>query len=53
MGSKLVKFEVVRFPGVRVIGKTVRHPVVVAEDDPTATDLWARMETDGSLAGVR
>ena len=38
------------FPGARVIGKSVRHPIEVAEDDRTAQNLWESMERDGSLA---
>ena len=47
MGAKGVKFEIIQFPGARVIGKTttVKEPTTL--DDVTATDLLERMNKDG------
>jgi len=50
MGSKLVKFAVISFPKTKVIGKSVAVKVDVGIEDPTITDLWEKMEKDGSLA---
>ena len=50
MGAKLVKFTVINFPKMRVIGKGVT--LVEGEMKPEDTDiedLWASMERDGSL----
>lgn len=49
MGSKVVNFQVVQFEPARVIGKCASVSVDVGIDDPTITDLWARMAKDGSF----
>ena len=49
MGAKLVRFQVVRFPKTRVLGKSVIHKVDVGIDDRTIQDLWESMAHDGSL----
>jgi hypothetical protein len=46
--SKLIKFEVKRFPAVRLIGKKVRMSLN-PEGDNAAVNLWSRMWQDGSM----
>ncbi len=46
--SKLIRFEVKRFPAVRLIGKEVRMSLN-PEGDNAAVNLWSRMWQDGSM----
>ncbi|MBP1755227.1 MAG: putative transcription activator [Firmicutes bacterium] len=46
--SKLIRFEVKRFPAVRLIGKKVRMSLN-PEGDNMTTNLWSRMWQDGSM----
>lgn len=46
--SKLIKFEVKRFPAARLIGKKVRMSIN-PEGDNAAVNLWSRMWQDGSM----
>ncbi len=46
--SKLIRFEVKRFPAVRLIGKSVRMSLN-PERDNEAVKLWSRMWQDGSM----
>ncbi len=50
MGSKLIHFSVQSFPAMRVIGKMTRVKEPTTLEDPTITDLWETMNSDGSLA---
>lgn len=45
--SKLIKFEVKKFPAIRVIGKEVR--ISLKPEDKRAVNLWSSMWQDGSM----
>jgi len=47
MGAKVIKFEIIQFPGARVIGKTIKVKEPTTLDDPTATDLLEMMKNGG------
>lgn len=50
--SKLIKFEVKRFPAVRLIGKMVNMSINI-EGDNAAVNLWSSMWQDGSMEFLR
>lgn len=53
MGSKLISFGIIRFPGAVLIGRVIPVREPMAEDDTRMQDLWAQMARDGSLEALR
>ena len=50
MGAKVVSFRIIRFPGARVVGKSIKIKEPTSIDDPTAGNLQELMKNDGHYA---
>jgi predicted transcriptional regulator YdeE len=49
MGAKLLKFEVINFPNVRLLGKSIIVPLDIGINDHIIEDLWKIIKENGSL----